>query len=64
MSTEFLIGLGEKMKRWRELQKISQCLAAQLVGIDQRTWSKYERGMMIGGNAEVVERIKNLIGWK
>lgn len=63
MSTVFLLELGQKMKRWRTLQKIPQDLTAQLVGIDQCTWSKYERGSIIGGNAETVERIKRLIGW-
>jgi transcriptional regulator with XRE-family HTH domain len=36
---------GQALKRWRRAKKLSQTAAAELVGVEQPTWSRWETGV-------------------
>lgn len=39
--------LGESLEEWRHGAKLTQREAARRVGVDQATWSRWERGVTV-----------------
>jgi transcriptional regulator with XRE-family HTH domain len=38
--------IGEDMRLWREVYRLTQAQAATLTGVSVTTWSRWERGLM------------------